>query len=74
MFMFQEGSDATAERAFKEVARLSRGAYFQLDNGSPSVLAELLGAVAAYAAGGRKALESRAKSSNASQVLLRQLK
>lgn len=74
MFMFQEGSDPSAERAFKEISKLTRGAYFKLDSTSPGVLAELLGAVAAYAAGGRMALESRAKSSNASQVLLKQLK
>lgn len=75
LFMFQEGNDATAERAFREVARLTNGAYFRLDAASPGVLAELLfGAVAAYAAGGRKALETRAKSSNASQALLKQLK
>jgi hypothetical protein len=74
LFMFQEGTDATAERAFREVARLTHGAYFKLDSASPSVLAELLGAVAAYATGGRMALESRAKSSNASQMLLKQLK
>ena len=74
VFMFQEGSDVAAERAFKEIARLTRGAYFRLDSSSPAILAELLGAVAAYATGGQTALESRAKSSNASQVLLKQLK
>lgn len=74
MFMFQEGQDAAAERAFREIAKLTNGAYFRLDSASPGVLAELLGAVAAYATGGRSALESRAKSSNASQVLLKQLK
>jgi hypothetical protein len=45
-----------------------------LEDASPSVLAELLGAVAAYATGGRSALESRAKAGNASQMLLKQLK
>ncbi len=73
-FMFQEGADPAAERAFKEVAKLTRGAYFKLDSSSPTILAELLGAVAAYASGGRMALESRAKSGNASQALLKQLK
>jgi hypothetical protein len=74
MFMFQEGNDPSAERAFTEIAKLTHGAYFKLDSTSPSILAELLGAVAAYATGGRKALETRAKSGNASQALLKQLK
>lgn len=74
MFMFQEGSDPSAERAFSEIAKLTRGAYFKLDSTSPGILAELLGAVAAFATGGRMALESRAKSGNASQALLKQLK
>lgn len=73
VFMFQEGSDATAQHAFKEIARLTRGAYFRLDTSSPAVLAELLGAVAAYATGGQTALESRSKSSDASRALLKQL-
>lgn len=74
VFMFQEGQDANTELAFREIAKLTRGAYFRLDSSSPAVLAELLGAVAAYAAGGQTALESRAKSGNASQMLLKQLK
>jgi hypothetical protein len=74
MFMFQEGNDPSAERAFTEIAKLTHGAYFKLDSTSPGILAELLGAVAAYATGGRKALETRAKSGNASQALLKQLK
>ena len=72
LFMFQEGTDGVAERAFKEIAKLTRGAYFRLDNASPKVLAELLGAVAAYATGGRQALES--KSGQAARALLSQLK
>ena len=30
-FMFQEGDDAVAERAFREIARLSRGAYCRFE-------------------------------------------
>ena len=59
LFMFQEGRDAGTERAFREMARLSKGAYARLDEGSADRLAELLAAVAAYAAGGLKALEAR---------------
>jgi hypothetical protein len=56
VFMFQEGADPVAERAFREMARLSRGAYCRFDPGAAHELAALLRAVAAYAAGGLKAL------------------
>jgi hypothetical protein len=55
-FVFQEGRDPVAERALKEIARLSRGAWCPFDASSPHALKELLSAVAVYAAGGRKAL------------------
>ena len=57
VFLFQEGHDAKAERAFKEIARLSRGAHCRFDAGSARQLRELLTAVAVYATGGRKALQ-----------------
>lgn len=57
VFMFQEGNDPTAARAFRQIAQLSGGAYCVFDANSPGLLKELLGAVAVYAAGGRKALE-----------------
>src|SRR5437588_745620 len=41
---------------FREMARLSRGAYCRFDTGAAQQLRELLRAVAAYAAGGIKAL------------------
>jgi hypothetical protein len=55
-FMFQEGYDAIAEQAFREIARLTKGAYCRFDPGAAHQLGELLRAVAAYAAGGMKAL------------------
>lgn len=55
-FMFQEGYDAVAEQAFREIARLTKGAYCRFDPGAAHQLGELLRAVAAYAAGGMKAL------------------
>ena len=58
MFVFQEGRDPTTERAFKEMARLSNGAYARFDQASAKHLSELLKAVAVYAAGGLKALEA----------------
>jgi hypothetical protein len=76
VFVFQEGRDATAERAFKEIARLTKGAYCRFDQGSAQQLRELLSAVAVYAAGGRAALEdlSRRTRSGGAQLLLEQMK
>jgi hypothetical protein len=57
VFMFQEGDDPVAARAFLQIAQLSNGAYCSFDASSAEVLKELLSAVAVYAAGGREALE-----------------
>lgn len=59
-FLFQEGDDARATQAFAEIARLTRGATCRFGHGSPEQLSALLGAVATYAAGGRRALEALA--------------
>ncbi|GAB5374572.1 MAG: hypothetical protein AcusKO_10340 [Acuticoccus sp.] len=59
LFLFQERGDHAAAMAFKEMARLSGGAHLAFDGNSGAELARLLKAVAVYAAGGRKALESR---------------
>lgn len=56
VFLFQEGEDARAERAFREITRLTNGAFCRFDRGSARQLRELLTAVAVYAAGGHKAL------------------
>ena len=75
VFMFQEGDDPVAENAYREIARLSRGAYCRFDVGSAHQLGELLRAVAAYAAGGIKALAKLSeKRSSGAQKLLAQLK
>ncbi len=57
-FFFQEGHEVTVENGFREMARLTGGAYFRLGPDSAKELAELLGAVAMYAQGGLKALSS----------------
>jgi hypothetical protein len=57
LFMFQEGRDATVERGFRELARLSGGAYARFDPNAADQLRQLLNAAAAYAAGGLKALQ-----------------
>jgi hypothetical protein len=75
VFMFQEGHDAIAENAYREVARLSHGAYCRFDTGAAHELRELLRAVAAYASGGKKALaELSARSAGGASALLAQLK
>jgi hypothetical protein len=75
VFMFQEGGDPVAETAYREIARLSRGAYCHFDTGSAQQLAELLRAVAAYAAGGLKALaDLSARKAGGARLLLAQLK
>ena len=56
VFMFLEGGDAAAEVAFREIARLSGGAWCRFDPGAAAQLRALLRAAAAYAAGGREAL------------------
>ena len=74
-FMFQEGHDANTESAFREIARLTRGAYARFDQGAAHELRELLRAVAAYAAGGMKALNDlSARKDRGAQKLLAQLK
>jgi len=57
-FMFHDGRDKQAEAAFREIARLTGGAYLPFDSRSAADLKALLAAVATYAAGGRKALEA----------------
>ena len=56
IFAFHEGHDGNAERAFREIARLSGGAYAPFDRSSAGTLRDLLRAVAVFAAGGRRAL------------------
>ncbi len=74
VFLFHEGDDSTAAKAFKEIARLSRGAYCRFDAGSAHELRTLLAAVAIYAAGGHKALAAYGKSNGgAALTLARQL-
>jgi len=71
-FMFQEGHDADAERAFREIARLTGGAWCRFDPGAAAQLRELLRAAAAYAAGGREAL--KLSGSSGAAALLSQMK
>ncbi len=75
LFMFQEGHDLIAEPAFREIARLTGGAYCRFDASSAQQLRDLLSAVAVYAAGGRAALENFSSSSGGQvRALLGQMK
>ncbi|MDO6459693.1 VWA domain-containing protein [Granulosicoccaceae sp. 1_MG-2023] len=57
VFLFQEGRRRDAATVFGEIARLSGGAHCRFDAGAARQLGELLNAVAAYATGGREALQ-----------------
>ena len=59
VFMFQEGHDPEVEHVFREIARLTHGAYCRFDPGAARQLAELLHAVAVFAVGGTAALAAR---------------
>ena len=69
-FLFQEGGNPEAERAFRHIAKLTNGAHCRFDSNSPQQLRDLLGAVAAYAAGGRQALADLSKRSGPEVRLL----
>ena len=69
-FLFHEGGNPEAAEAFKEIARLTRGAYCPFDGASAQQLKELLGAVAVFAAGGRKALTDYGHRTGGAALLL----
>lgn len=67
-FMFLEGHNPAAETAYREIARITGGVFLRFDPAAAGKLRALLGAIAAYAAGGRTALEA-AGSREARQLL-----
>lgn len=71
VFLFQEGRDGAAEAAFREIARLSKGAWFRFDHSSAATLAGLLSSIAVFATGGLTALEARGRSED--RLLLQHL-
>lgn len=73
-FMFQEGNDRHAAKVFADIARLTGGAYCRFDQGAARQLAELLGAVATYVAGGQQALEKLSATNAGAIRLLQQLR
>jgi hypothetical protein len=74
IFVFQEGQDRVASRIFPQIAKLTRGAYCKFDRNSPDQLKRLLGAVAAYAAGGREAFLKYGKEKGVAALLTNQVK
>ena len=74
IFIFQEGRDSKAQFAFAQIAKVSGGAHCRFDESSASQLGDLLNAVAAYAAGGRSALQQLEKQgSQPAAAMLEQL-
>jgi hypothetical protein len=75
VFVFQEGRDRRADRAFADIARVTRGAHVPFDGDSAQELRRLLGAVAQYAVGGLPALADYARrhGSEVTRALLSQL-
>jgi hypothetical protein len=73
-FLFQEGHDPAAETVFREIARLTGGAYARFDASAPRSLAGLLSAVAAYASGGEGALQRLAAREPEAQRLIAAMK
>lgn len=72
--MFQEGYDRVCEQAFREIARLTHGAFCRFAPGAAHELAELLRAAAAYAAGGLQALADLKTHGAGATRLIEQLK
>ncbi len=69
-FMFQEGFDPKAETAFREIARITGGAFARFDANAADHLRALLGAVASFAVGGIAALDDYAGRNAAKDVKL----
>jgi hypothetical protein len=70
VFVFHEGGDPNAGAAFRQIAKLSRGAYLSFDRGSADRLKELLAAIAVYAAGGYRALADYGRRKGGETLLL----
>jgi hypothetical protein len=73
LFIFQEGYDASTESVFKQMAKLSAGAWSRFDVHSAGQLETLLRTVAAFAAGGLSVLKNEAATLGICRDLVRQL-
>jgi hypothetical protein len=72
MFVFQEGRNPIVEAGFREIARLTGGAYARFDTNAAGQLRELLRAAAVFAVGGLKALAD--KGGAGGRLLLEQMR
>jgi hypothetical protein len=72
VFLFQEADDERVARIYGNIARITGGAYCRFNAGAAQRLADLLKAVAAFAAGGVKALA--AQKTEAATLLLTQIR
>lgn len=72
VFIFQEGYEPRAEACFRQMAKLTSGAFFRFDTSSASILKDLLKAIAVYAVGGRKALQDLGNRKGGETLLLAQ--
>ncbi|RXH34383.1 hypothetical protein XH99_01020 [Bradyrhizobium nanningense] len=72
VFLFQEGDDEHVGQIYGQIADITHGASCRFDQGASQRLADLLKAVAAFAAGGVKALANQ--NSESAKLLLTQLK
>lgn len=70
-FMFQEGNDPHVKAVFREIARLTGGAWFPFNSSAASELGRLLKATARFAAGGFAALEKSGQKED--RLLLEQM-
>lgn len=72
VFLFQEGDNDHVAGVYAEIARITGGAHCKFDSGAAQRLADLLKAVASFAAGGVKALADQ--KTEAATLLLTQIK
>jgi hypothetical protein len=72
VFMFQEGDDQAVTKVYGQIADITGGAACKFDHAAAQRLADLLKAVAAFAAGGMKALADQ--NSEAAKLLLTQIR
>jgi len=72
VFVFQEGRNPIVEAGFREIARLTGGAYARFDTNAAGQLRELLRAAAVFAVGGLKALAD--KGGTGGRLLLEQMR
>jgi hypothetical protein len=71
IFLFQEGTNPAVAAIYDRLARITGGAFCQLNQNSAQHLGDLLRAVAAFASGGVKALT--AQQTEAATLLLTQI-